>query len=205
MEHTFVERCRTVLAVLDARVFATGTTAAILHGLPVPPTFREALEFGIPAPHRAVRRTGVTARSLRIDEVELTAVSGIRTTTLPRTWCELARTLDVPELVAAGDVALRRVGFDALARASLRHPDRRMFEEFGEVLEYQGDHHRTDLRQWRRDRTRESDIEALGYHVTEVTQADLDEPEAMVRRLRTTLRRRGWTADPIPSRWFPVR
>ncbi|WP_350348135.1 hypothetical protein ABIQ69_16100 [Agromyces sp. G08B096] len=78
-----------------------------------------------------------------------------------------------------------------------------LFEPYGEVLEYQGDHHRTDLRQWRRDRTREAELEALGFHVTEVTQADLREPRAFVERLAASLRRRGWTGSVRYSRWFP--
>lgn len=72
------------------------------------------------------------------------------------------------------------------------------------MLEYQGDHHRTDQRQWRRDRTREAEIEALGFHVTEITQADLDDPSGLIRRLEATLRRRGWTGTPGRSRWFPT-
>ncbi len=259
-EHTFTERCSAVMAVLDDRVFATGRTAAMLHGLPLPHGLRDCLELGIPAPARAVRRRGVTARSLRIEESELTVVRDIRTTSIARTWCELARTLTVPALVAAGDEAVRKVGADRLAAAARRHPDRRLharlgaalelldprsespkeselralivlaglpgpvpnvtlrnaagrfvarvdllIEEFEEVLEYHGDHHRTNLLQWRRDRTRESEIESLGYHVTEVTQADLDQPERLIRRLEATLRRKGWSATPTRSRWFPRR
>ena len=258
--HSFAERCRAVMAVVDPRVFATGISAAVLHGLPVPHGLRDILELAIPAPSRAVRRRGVTARSLRITEAEVTLVQGMRATTLARTWCELGRTLNVHALVAAGDVAVRKIGLDRLTLAARRHPDRRLhnrlaaalelldpasespkeselralivlaglprpranvtlrdatgrfvarvdllIDGFDEVLEYHGDHHRTDLRQWRRDRTRESEIESLGYHVTEVTQADLDDPIGLIHRLESTLRRRGWSAVPIRSRWFPRR
>nr|WP_162241231.1 hypothetical protein [Leifsonia sp. Leaf325] len=68
-----------------------------------------------------------------------------------------------------------------------------LIREYGEVLEYHGDHHRTDRKQWRRDRTREAELEAVGLHVTEVTDDDLTPPDAMLERLRTLLRRRGWT------------
>lgn len=67
------------------------------------------------------------------------------------------------------------------------------FEEYGEVLEYQGDHHRTDQAQWRRDRTREDDIESTGRHVTEVIADDLLDPDALIERIARNLRRRGWT------------
>ncbi len=80
-----------------------------------------------------------------------------------------------------------------------------LFAEYGEVLEYQGDHHRSELRQWRRDRTREAELEALGFHVTEVTQADLLRPRELIARLAATLRRRGWAGAPRFSRWFPAR
>lgn len=80
-----------------------------------------------------------------------------------------------------------------------------LFAEYGEILEYQGDHHRSELRQWRRDRTREAELEALGFHVTEVTQADLLRPRELIGRLAATLRRRGWAGAPRFSRWFPAR
>jgi len=67
---------------------------------------------------------------------------------------------------------------------------------YGEVLEYQGDHHRTDRAQWRRDRTRRAALESLGYHVTEITDDDLADPDALVERLARRLRARGWVGSP---------
>ncbi len=56
---------------------------------------------------------------------------------------------------------------DRPPNVEIRRPDGRfvarvdlLFEEYGEILEYHGDHHRTDRRQWRRDRTREADLES---------------------------------------------
>ncbi len=68
-----------------------------------------------------------------------------------------------------------------------------LFEDYGEILEYQGDQHRTDVRQWRRDRVREAELESLGYHVTEIVADDLADPVKLVRRIEKNLRRRGWT------------
>ena len=86
------------------------------------------------------------------------------------------------------------------ANVEIHGPDRRLvarvdllFEEYGEVLEYHGDHHRTDVRQWRRDRTREADLESLGYHVMEVTDDDLARPRSLTDRIERNLRRRGWS------------
>lgn len=81
-----------------------------------------------------------------------------------------------------------------------------LFDAYGEVLEYQGDHHRTDLGQWRRDRTRESELESLGYHVTEVTAADLRDSRsarALMARVAANLTRRGWHGSLCFAPWFP--
>lgn len=83
-----------------------------------------------------------------------------------------------------------------------------LFEEYREIFEYQGDHHRTDIRQWRRDLSRKADVESLDYHITEVTTEDMTHARAeetthvnaLLRRLERNLHRRGWrghaTYDP---------
>lgn len=72
-----------------------------------------------------------------------------------------------------------------------------LFEEYREILEYQGDHHRTDMRQWRRDISRKAEIESLGYHITEVAADDLADVNPLVRRLERNLRRRGWPGHAV--------
>ncbi|WP_430646985.1 hypothetical protein [Agromyces sp. GXS1127] len=177
-------------------------------------------------------------------------------TSAARTFCDLARDLSVPELVAVADRLA--TPHPELAEAVAAFPDHRLraklieaarlrdiasespkeselralvrlaglpaprcqvvvtddsgrfvarvdlaFERYAEVLEYQGDHHRTDVHQWRRDRTREAALESLGFHVTEITQADLDQPRQLVERVAANLRRRGWGGSPCYSPWFP--
>lgn len=78
-----------------------------------------------------------------------------------------------------------------------------LFRAFDEILEYQGDHHRSDPAQWRRDRTREAELESLGFHVMEVTNADLQHPRRLVERIIRNLRQRGWEGEATYSRWFP--
>lgn len=78
------------------------------------------------------------------------------------------------------------------------------FRVFGEVLEYHGDHHRTDRSQWRRDRTREAELESLGLHVTEITNSDVGRPRALVERTARNLRRRGWSGELRFSPYFPA-
>lgn len=48
-------------------------------------------------------------------------------------------------------------------------------------LEYQGNQHRSDVRQYRRDRDKLGALAALGWSVFEVTQADLNSEEALDR------------------------
>lgn len=58
-------------------------------------------------------------------------------------------------------------------------------------LEYQGDHHRTDRRQWRRDAVRTTELAAAGWLVLPVTAHDLFvDPAGLVRRVRAALRQR---------------
>lgn len=256
---SFEERCRAVLMALPSGAFICGVAAGVLHGIPLPWRLARLpqVEVGTPAPGRAIRRNGIRGRSLIVRDGDVVHLHGIRVASRGHTWCDLARILTVPELVAAGDPLLA-AGVD-LASAVARHRDRRwcpklrvaldlldpasespkesetravlllaglprprvnitiydegrfvarvdlLYEEFGEVLEYQGDHHRVDAVQWRRDRTREAQLESTGLHVIEVTQLDLDDPEPFVRRVARVLSRKGWTGRIALSRWFPVR
>jgi hypothetical protein len=68
-----------------------------------------------------------------------------------------------------------------------------LFEDYREIFEYQGDHHRTDIRQWRRDISRKAELESLGYHITDVAADDLVNVNQLLRRLERNLQRRGWT------------
>jgi len=97
-----------------------------------------------------------------------------------------------------------------VANPTIRHDDGRfvarvdlLFEGYREILEYQGDHHRTDVAQWRRDRSREAELESLGFHVMEVTAADLHRPRELVERITRNLGRAGWSGALRGSRWFP--
>jgi very-short-patch-repair endonuclease len=69
-----------------------------------------------------------------------------------------------------------------LARPDLSYPALRI------AIEYDGDHHRTDRRQWQRDIGRRRLLEDAGWLLIVVTAADvLRHPEAIVERVRRAI------------------
>ena len=78
-------------------------------------------------------------------------------------------------------------------RVDLVWPDRRV------AVEYDGDQHRTDPRQWREDREREASLRAEGWEVIRVTADVFRSPhwELFVRQLRLAL-----AAPPSSTRTF---
>jgi hypothetical protein len=72
-----------------------------------------------------------------------------------------------------------------LARGDLVYPEYRL------LLEYQGDHHRTDRAQWRSDIRRTGRLEDHGWQVLQFTDDDLQDPSALVARIGLRLRARG--------------
>ncbi|ROS29048.1 uncharacterized protein DUF559 [Rathayibacter sp. PhB127] len=71
-----------------------------------------------------------------------------------------------------------------VARVDLLYRDQRV------VVEYDGDHHRTDKLQYERDIARSEAIQALGYHHLRIRASGvLDHPEATAVRVRRALTR----------------
>jgi very-short-patch-repair endonuclease len=66
-----------------------------------------------------------------------------------------------------------------VARVDLAYPEQRI------AIEYEGDHHRTDKNQWRKDIVRVRRLHALGWTVLRVTLADLDNPVLFLREVRS--------------------
>ncbi len=79
-----------------------------------------------------------------------------------------------------------------LARADLAYP------EFKILLEYQGDHHRTDRNQWRRDIRRTGSVEDHEWQMLQFTDDDLQNPVDLIARIERRLRKRGWTGKLTP-------
>lgn len=88
----------------------TDLTAAQLWGLPVP---THAIQTGssvlsVPAGSAQVRRRDVRGRRVLLPDDHVTVLDGLRVTTPARTWLDCSGTLRLPDLVAMGDVVLRR-------------------------------------------------------------------------------------------------
>ncbi len=63
------------------------------------------------------------------------------------------------------------------------------WEQFKVAVEYDGDHHRSDRRQYVKDQRRVRKLEQLGWIVIRVITED--KPDDVARRVRAALRRRG--------------
>jgi hypothetical protein len=130
------ERAIAYLPRLSSHAFFSHTTAAHLWGLPLPLRFSASPTIDVSVQWGRVRPAGhgVSGHHLRIDgrDVLESASSGVRLTSLARTWCDLGALLSEEELVAAGDFllwhrrpdALRQTA-DDLARTLARFEGRR--------------------------------------------------------------------------------
>lgn len=95
---------------------------------------------------------------------------------------------DLPEPVANGPAFDRLGGW--LARIDLSYPALHV------AVEYQGDHHRTDARQWRADISRTRALQAAGWLVVFATAEDIGSPGPLLRSIRRALYERGWRSGP---------
>jgi very-short-patch-repair endonuclease len=82
------------------------------------------------------------------------------------------------------NVDLHDVHGGFVARPDLRFPDFRV------IVEYEGDHHRTARRQWRRDLKRTIELQGMGETVLRLGADDLR--PSVVEVVGSVLRQRGW-------------
>ncbi|MCS3844409.1 endonuclease domain-containing protein [Microbacterium sp. AK031] len=68
-----------------------------------------------------------------------------------------------------------------LGRCDLAYPELRI------AFEYEGDGHRTEKEQWRKDIQRQRYLEGEGWIVIRLTQADLDKPEMLIASIRRAM------------------
>lgn len=107
-------RAAALLSVLPDGTIIAGDTAARLHGLWLPdrpcPRIDFILRAGVKVPEKypGSRRREVRGRRRAVGRDERCTVEGLPLTTIARTWVDLAESLSMPDLIAAGDSALRR-------------------------------------------------------------------------------------------------
>ena len=67
------------------------------------------------------------------------------------------------------------------------------FVEYEVGVDHEGDHHRTDQRQWRRDLRRFGDLEDEGWSMLRSTADDLSHTDRLIASVRRRLIARGWS------------
>lgn len=112
----------TTLDVAATSVFSH-TSAAVLHGLPVPVSALEAVTMTRMSSGHGDGGPQLRVRNTRLNADQITSVGGFLTTTIERTVCDVARLSSFEWGVAAADAALRRgVDLTMLDRTLRWHP-----------------------------------------------------------------------------------
>jgi hypothetical protein len=124
--------CAAVLDTSADNTVIASLTAAALHGLWLPDSTDHRIHVATATPARAGRlmtrsqRPELIAHRFQLRPEDIVLRDGVLVTSLARTWRDLAMVLTVPDLVAAGDSALR-LGVtrdelaDAIRASSQRH------------------------------------------------------------------------------------
>ena len=104
-ELDFADRCRLFATRMPPTAAFSHSTAALLQGFPVPWRLERSsdLHIVIPSPARGPHAQHIRGHRLTLSDGDLITRGGLRVTSPPRTWCDLASLLSVPELVAVGD------------------------------------------------------------------------------------------------------
>lgn len=140
---TLWDRCYAYAAGMPDSSFFCGSTAAQLHGLPVPPQRKDELHVASVSPKNAPRGRGVVGHKLRALPGDVIVLDGLRVSSAPRAWCELAAQVRIEDLVAAGDRYLWRKDpfgpLEALTTAVAHHPGRRGKRNLDRALELLSD------------------------------------------------------------------
>jgi hypothetical protein len=105
---TVAGRARAYLSRAAPGHFISHASAALIWDIPLPRRLQaeDWLHVSVSTEQRAPRGSGVIGHRLRLEAGDITTHSGIRLTSLARTWCDLATSLREEELVAAGDNVL---------------------------------------------------------------------------------------------------
>jgi hypothetical protein len=112
LENDLLAKCAVALETSADATLISGMTSGRIYGLWLPDG-RERIDLATAHPERVsramtrTRRPEFRAHRYRLGEGDRTVFRGLAIMTISRTWLDLARTLELPDLVAAGDSALR--------------------------------------------------------------------------------------------------
>ncbi|WP_308287567.1 DUF559 domain-containing protein [Cryobacterium sp. 1639] len=134
-------RARAYAARMPTDHFFSHTTAALLLGLPLPRRLENdpRLHVSVLSPGRALRMRGVAGHSLQ-HRPGLWIVNGLPVTDPVTTWCDLAVSLGLDDLIAVGDHLLGKLepaaSMDELGAAVAARAGRRGVHRLREALEW---------------------------------------------------------------------
>jgi hypothetical protein len=102
-----VRLARAYAARMPPGQFFSHTTAALMLGIPLPPSVAldAPLHVSAVAPERTPRMNGVVGHTYSV-QPELWTVDGLTVTAPVTTWCDLATAVRLDDLIAAGDYLL---------------------------------------------------------------------------------------------------
>lgn len=228
-------------------------TAAQLLGLPLPLKFSTDTTLHVTAfePARPPRMAGVVGHHVHPDSVRTVVRGGLRMSSPIDTWCQLAGTLGLDELIYIGDclvqrqeplatikelraavaryagrrgarrlhdaLELVRAGVDSpkesqlrltIVRLGLPEPEVNVpilnrhgaFLAFGDLVyrtyrvlvEYDGEQHFDDVRQYHRDIDRLDEVMEESWRVIRINKSHLRRPAVIDYKIRTALLAAGW-------------
>jgi very-short-patch-repair endonuclease len=125
------ELCGAMQQKLPADAWFCGITAAAVMGVPLPARLERSriLHIAVAPPRRGPNGRGVRGHTFTAGANDVRGWHGLRISAPERVWCELAVSLDLPDLVAAGDYLIQRrlplTSVGALADAVADFPGRR--------------------------------------------------------------------------------
>lgn len=108
-----VGRCSAVLATCMPDTVIASITAALLHRLWLPTEIDRRIHVAAAVPDQRGRlmtrtqRPEIVAHRFQLRPEDIVLIDGVPVTSLARTWRDLAMVFSLPDLVAAGDCALR--------------------------------------------------------------------------------------------------
>jgi len=120
---TLTARCRAFALRMPADAVFSHATAALLVNAPLPLRLElsTSVDIAVPAPGRAPHARGIRGHAIRLNDDDVVVTSGVRHTSPERTWCDLAATLTLFELVALGDFVIHwRLPLASVAQLSAK-------------------------------------------------------------------------------------